>query len=345
MRVAIVLTTIHDPQNLDILLNMIEKDDLIIIVTDRKTPKINKRDNVHIVDIKKQISICKNPIGVPFDCIQRRNFGYIYAIKYLNPEYILTIDDDNFPISDKWLSDHISNIGFVKEDVYNSRINIINKTLNIRCDLHNSCLNIVHRGVCFEQMLEEENSNNMDKKYVYVGVNAGMWNGDPDVNAYDRILHPNIKSSSKNINVVIDPKKWFHPFNSQNTIFEKTLFPALFLIPMFSKFYGYKFGRFDDIWQSYICQKIMSRYDMCVRFGSPIVKQDRNNHSILNDLQEEYPGMLFTNKIIKKLNDIKLLCDNPMENMYEIADNFLLSEEEILKYIGNKILWWLTEIK
>lgn len=342
MKIAIVMTTIHNPKNLDLIIKNISPNDHIVIATDRKTP--NLQQNVHIVDIKKQIAICKNPLGVPFDCIQRRNIGYLYAIKYLNPEAIITIDDDNFP-DNNWITEHKNNIGQIFGNIYDNPINIINEFLKISCDFHDNCFNVNHRGVSFEQSLSFKNCKILKDK-VEVAINAGLWVGDPDINAYDRILHPNVKSKYKNSNsIILNPQKWFHPFNSQNTIFHKKVFPAIFLIPMYEKFYGYKIGRFDDIWQSYICQKIMSHHNLHVRFGSPIVKQDRNKHNIVNDLNEEYPGLIFTTKLIKALNSIELLCSSVLENMYEIADYFLLHDEEILRYIGRKILWWLTELK
>jgi hypothetical protein len=138
---------------------------------------------------------------------------------------------------------------------------------------------------------------------------------------------------------------YYYPFNSQNTSFVKFLFPTIFLIPMFAYFYGNKFGRYDDIWQAYITQKIMSKYNMCVRYGSPTVIQKRNKHNVLRDVSEEYTGIIYTAKFLENLDNINLFGASPLENMYEIADYFLLSQEEILNYVGKKILWWLTEIK
>jgi len=349
MKIAVVMTTIHNPENLKMIQRSLSNEDHIVIATDRKTPFIQPQQNVHIMDIPKQIAFCKNPIGVPFDCIQRRNMGYLYAIKQIDPDVIITIDDDNFPPTN-WVKEHVSHLGQTTGDVYNFTTNIIDELLKISCDYHEHCFNVVHRGVCFSQALEFNQENKkyeiLEKMEVNVGVNAGMWAGDPDINAYDRILHPNIKSADDDhLSLIVEPKKWFHPFNSQNTSFVRALFPTLFLVPMYAHFYGYKFGRFDDIWQSYVCQKIMAHHNMCVRFGSPVVKQNRNEHNVIRDLEEEYPGLLFTSKFIEALNSITLLCRSPLENMYEIADIFLLSKEEILNYVGQKMLWWLTELK
>lgn len=342
--ISVVLTTINIPPNLNSILQQIGQDDNIIIVTDRKTPEFSIDDKrVIIVDIKKQIEICKNPIGVPFDCIQRRNFGYIYAIKYLNPDSIITIDDDNF-VNNGWFAEHLKNIGEGSHTVALNKTNIINSILSFSCKMHHDCGNVVHRGVSFVQAHDFIESVTTEKK-IKVGVNAGLWTGDPDINAYDRVLHPDIKSSIRAETSLVLNNSWKYPFNSQNTIIDNFLFPTIFLIPMFKTFYGQKIGRYDDIWQSYISEKIMSHYDLYVRFGTPIVYQKRNNHNIKTDINEEFVGLMFNETFLESLENIRLFCNSPLDNMYEISEAFLLDKNIVLNYIGEKILWWLTEIK
>jgi hypothetical protein len=115
---------------------------------------------------------------------------------------------------------------------------------------------------------------------------------------------------------------------------------------MGSLVYDYRIGRYDDIWQSYICQKVMSNLDLSIRFGTPIVKQDRNVHSNVGDLHQEYPGILLTNKFIKLLTeDLKLFSSSSKDNMYEVSDALLKSEVKYFNEVGQKILWWLGELK
>jgi hypothetical protein len=347
VKIAVIMTTIYNPPNLPSILKSIEKEDFVVIALDRKTPQLEISDKrVHFIDLETQIKIYKNPIGVPFDCIQRRNFAYLYAIKYLDPDIIITIDDDNFLLYLSWAADHKKGLLTKKATVCNSKINILEEMLETKCNLHNNCKNVVHRGVPFENILDFENVEYSEED-VNIGINAGFWIGDPDINAYDRILHPNLSSVCKynQHEIVINPNKWMHPFNSQNTGIIKSLFPCLFLIPMFETFYGYKIGRYDDIWQSYICQKIMAHHNLYIRFGDPIVSQKRNEHSVIKDLNEEKVGMIFTKKLIDELYKITLFGSSAITNMYEIADKFLLNDDKIFKYIGEKIVWWLGELK
>jgi glycosyltransferase involved in cell wall biosynthesis len=345
MKITVVMTTINNPANLEKILVSMSKDDHLVIAGDRKTPKIRVYDDrVSYLDIGKQVDMTVNPIGVPFDSIQRRNMAYLYAIKYLCQDAIITVDDDNF-MEPNWVQEHKEAVLETKGEFCNP-CNLLNIFLSNNCDFHDDCYNIVHRGVTFSQHYKYQGINFYSNK-ANVGVNAGMWTGDPDINAYDRVLHPNITSARKHgaDSIMVDPKKWMTPFNSQNTIIIDKLFPALFLIPMYVNIYDHTIGRYDDIWQSYICQKIMAHHNLHVRFGTPFVHQNRNEHNLDRDIKEEFIGITSTDKLIEFLDEIELYGDSVLENMYEITDFLLRSDNIVFKHIGDKTSWWLNELK
>ena len=73
------------------------KDWQLIVVGDKKTPKNYKLKNGIYLSPKDQEKIDKKLSKlISWNCIQRRNFGFILA-KKLGADIIATIDDDNIP--------------------------------------------------------------------------------------------------------------------------------------------------------------------------------------------------------------------------------------------------------
>ena len=74
-----------------------KKDWNLIVIGDKKTPKIKLNNGVYInLDEQKNLGFtCTRDI--PINCYQRINIGYLYALKN-GAEIIASIDDDNIPL-------------------------------------------------------------------------------------------------------------------------------------------------------------------------------------------------------------------------------------------------------
>jgi hypothetical protein len=122
-----------------------------------------------------------------------------------------------------------------------------------------------------------------------VGVAAGLWLGDPDIDACDRIAGaPRVHGIAEiaRAGVVVDPKQTWTVFNSQNTAFVRELAPAMMMLP--------GVGRHEDIWASLITQRVMRELGYVTHFGLPLVYQQRNPHDLHDDLAAETFGMRHT---------------------------------------------------
>ena len=128
----------------------------------------------------------------------------------------------------------------------------------------------------------------------------------------------------------------------------------VFLIPVgkVNNFYDYNF-RYDDIWQSYIAQKIMKSCDLYVRYGYPIVRQNRNTHNYVIDFNEESLPLFLTEIFIDILNDIKLSSNNISDCYNEFLYKFyaelkkqkfsnILYKQYFLKIYKNLKTWQKT---
>ncbi len=268
---------------------------------------------------------------IPWRRIQRRNIGFFIAYKQ-NYDFIITVDDDNFPISPDFIKSHISNLK--KED----NLLILN-TKNTSINWLNPCIllknHIVHRGfpLKYRYPSPEIIIENLD--HGKIAVSEGFWEEDPDIDALSRLEgNPsNIKLNNVNIsNFCISPNL-ISPFNSQNTAFRKELIPAFFL--------SSKTGRYDDIWPSYFIRTLLMIKGDLVMYGNPIVRQDRNDHDIIKDLENEIFGMRNTEEFV---NELLLLISEKKDSFSNLDYLTLTKEIASLMVIRSKFSWYYVDI-
>src|SRR6202044_1553039 len=90
-------------------------------------------------------------------------------------------------------------------------------------------------------------------------------------------------------------------FNTQNTAFIRELAPCFLLIPAF--------GRYDDIFASILCRRIMRDKNLYLHYGQPFVWQERNQHDVLADLRAEIWGMSKVCLFAEALDDVDPVSD------------------------------------
>ena len=100
----------------------------------------------------------------------------------------------------------------------------------------------------------------------------------------------------------------FAPFNTQNTFFTRRVAPCMCL--------PYDIGRMDDIWASYMTQRVMKELNSRVLFRGPSVFQDRNVHDLSKDLEKELIGYRYTIPFLERLNSIEVRKDVSILQMY-----------------------------
>ena len=275
MNKAIVTTTINAPtEALKKFAAIATRDDWhLIIVGDKKTPHADYEDMVHKYECVTYLSpedqemmdkALSDAIG--WNCIQRRNFGFIYA--YQNgAEIMATVDDDNIP-NESWGKNLMVN----KKSEY-----VLFKSAQELFDpISVTHPHLWHRGFPI-QLLSERKINNAGLKKRQVLVQADMWDGDPDVDAVARItLAPEVKFNPSMLAFGSDKPG---PFNSQNTFLSRKIFPDYFLFP--------HIGRMDDIWAAYYIQAF---HPDSVVYNKATVFQKRNEHDLSKDLENEIIG-------------------------------------------------------
>jgi hypothetical protein len=132
-------------------------------------------------------------------------------------------------------------------------------------------------------------------------LNAGLWLGVPDVDATAHLEEPihvvGMEPIAGQRSCALAPGTWC-PANSQNTAFDVSSLPAMYLPVMLDPVRGYRIGRMDDIWMSYFVRAIADQRKEAVLYGPPLVTQKRNPHDHLADLAGELAGYLLTERLV-----------------------------------------------
>jgi hypothetical protein len=278
MNKFIVTTTIQPPTEATLKFSQ-KKGWKLIVVGDTKTPHEEyEKINCIYLHPEEQIKLFQEVSeAIGWKTIQRRNIGFLYAYK-LGADIVATVDDDNIPY-ETWGEDLL--VGkdcFV--DFYETK-NTVFDPLSVT--EHNW---LWHRGYPIEEIPTKNNVTYIGKKQTRVLVQADLWDGDPDIDATNRLTRrPLVKFNN------INPYSTYNltVFNSQNTFIHRDALKNYMVFP--------HIGRMDDIWGAYYLQKFIPRGSIV--FNKPTVYQDRNKQDLVTNLEKEIIGYRNTLKFIK----------------------------------------------
>ena len=158
-------------------------------------------------------------------------------------------------------------------------------------------------------------------KKVRVGVKAGLWLGEPDVDA-TTWLNGRIKATiySGPDTIVLDQTTW-SPVNTQNTSVVRELIPAFIFVIMGCTVPGGKLDRYGDIWGGYFLLALMQRTPFHVAFGRPLVDHRRNPHNYVDDMRFEFWGVVLTDWLLQSLRaDFAPSSEKTLDRILELAD-------------------------
>lgn len=227
--------------------------------------------------------------------IQRRNIAILEAIAS-GAERIITVDDDNIPLTD---IEHIL-------DAFNPTSPLL--FVGSKSGWYNPCEHlhpqVYHRGFPYSQRPTREVDATLTRSDYMVnptGVVAAMWMGEPDVGAIDRMAKPTTVYGCHEVlrkrDIVLMEGTWA-PFNSQATAWNAKYAALMMCWP--------GVGRFDDILASFIARRILDELGVMVRYTRPLVRQDRNDHNVLKDIKAEMWGLENQDVICQFVRDIDL---------------------------------------
>ncbi len=281
MKKVIVTTTINPPTP------ALEKYDALpdwhlIVVGDQKTPEDYTLERGTYVSPREQEAIdpeLSELIG--WNCIQRRNFGFLLAWQW-GADIVATVDDDNVPLP------HWGEKLFVGQEVeatvYETGLPAFDPVGATNYP------HLWHRGYPL-QLLPKRDYGTSRLEFVAADVQADFWNGDPDIDAICRMQYaPDCTFADHSFPIAATA---ISPFNSQNTFIARRWLREYFMFPCV--------GRMDDIWAAYHLQAQGAR----VVYGAASVVQERNPHDLVIDMKKEYLG--YENN----LRMVEQACEDP----------------------------------
>ncbi len=263
---VIVTTTINAPTTAIRLFDEMPGWHLVV-VGDRKTPPDYHLDNGTYVGPDEQERIDKELSDlIGWNCIQRRNFGFLIAHE-MGAEVVAVVDDDNVPLE-----------GWGIDVMAGRPVEVNHYTTSLPAFDPIGATNyphLWHRGYPL-QLLPRRDYSECSRQVVTPDVQADFWNGDPDIDAICRMqFAPDCSFDDEMFPLSSNA---ITPFDSQNTFLTSSWLEHYFLFP--------GVGRMDDIWAAYYLQG----KGASVVFGKASVVQERNPHDPVTDMKLEYAG-------------------------------------------------------
>lgn len=262
-----------------------------IVIGDTKNPPNFELDGCDFWSVERQLTLDSKLAPItPTKHYTRKNLGYLVALQ-AGAETIFETDDDNLPKTEAFwnFSDRKRQVEAydVKDQGW---VNVYN---------HFSDKFIWPRGIPLEELQKPTTPlTEFTQKAVNCPIQQGLADENPDVDAVYRLTYPLPLNFKKGINVALGQDAWC-PFNSQNTFWFKEAMPLMYL-PAHCSF------RMTDIWRSFIAQRISWANDWSILFHEATVYQERNEHDLLKDFEDEIPGYLNNKKIGLALADLDI---------------------------------------
>ena len=331
MSKSIIITSIANDKNpiLNTFATECKKRSIdFIVIGDTKSPNDFKLDGCDFWSIDRQSTLPFELAKItPTRHYSRKNLGYLLAIKN-GATQLQETDDDNIPRDEFWAekqrevkSHSFENAGWV--NVYH----------------YFTSKKIWPRGFPLEELQNKQSElNSLKFDSFNCPIQQGLADENPDVDAVYRLTYPlpiNFEIKEK---LALGKNAW-SPFNSQNTYWFKEAF-ALMYLPSYCSF------RMTDIWRSYVAQRIAWECSWNILYHEPTVWQQRNDHNLMKDFEDEIPGYSNNFNICKELQSLHLKTGQ--SNIYE---NLIICYQKLIdiNVIGKEemplLQAWISDIR
>lgn len=290
MKLAAVITTINPPSKT--VQELAERGvDRIIVIGDTKTPINWEAPGADFYSIGNQFSLGLNITSYLHHAhYARKNLGYLMAMRS-DAEVIYDTDDDNVP--SQWQARELECRALPTTEP---------GWRNVYRYFHGS--DIWPRGFALARLADDLPPLGAETRGCFP-IQQGLADGEPDVDAIWRLaavpsnMRGRIVLFRDGMSVALGQGVWC-PFNSQTTWWFREAQPLMYL-PSYATF------RMTDIWRSFVAQRCLWELGRTVVFHSPSeVRQQRNEHDLMKDFEDEVPGYLANEKIAEILEKLPL---------------------------------------
>lgn len=360
-RLAITLTTINDGAFLDRYRPLLSAggDRLsLVIAGDRKTPpgcaakalqlKAEGFD-VHYLGLDAQAEIAHAaglpPEFVPFDSDNRRNFAVLDAWRR-QADVIVSLDDDNWPLEPRRFLACYSSVGEVQRlpiAIGAGRWPNLCSMLDIRSGWTGEAVTIYARG-------HPHARRGGDSAVITAGAveegrvlaHVGLWQGQPDCDAATRASLDPVSHGLRIPATLLAPGNARAPMSTQNVAIARELVPAWWYVRMGRMKSGRSLERFGDMFQAYFASMVIEALGGRFAFGEPLVRHERNPHSLMRDLIGETSGMALLEELLVYLETVPRGATAD-EAYRSVADGLVRALPTNGGVLGDDALRWCEE--
>jgi len=298
---ALVVTSVSAPNAVlsDLAAGSAEHGVRFLVIGDTRSPADFELRGCEFHSVESQrASGLRYALLCPTRNYARKNIGYLMAVRD-GARAIVETDDDNCPREDFWKKRQRTAQGRLLEDT--GWVNVYGYFSDSGIWPRGLPLDAVQKPL---RAFEELPAGAAD-----CPIQQGLADVNPDVDAVYRLVAKLPQSFRSDRRLALGRGAWC-PFNSQNTTWWADAFPLMYL-PAHCSF------RMTDIWRSFVAQRIAWENGWSILFHEPTVWQNRNEHNLMRDFEDEIPGYLLNHKIGETLANLRLVPgrDHIAENL------------------------------
>ncbi|MFI5398212.1 MAG: hypothetical protein ACHQ9S_21965 [Candidatus Binatia bacterium] len=320
LKASLVMTTIYDSTVLETYFANLQHyghlDDVeTYVIADRKTPRemlercasLARRGlKVMCPTLNEQEEFLRQvgfpPHLIPYDSDNRRNIGYLMALRS-GSDFMISIDDDNYCRPDE---DVFAAHAVVCERTYLAQVVETDEGWFNICTL----LELDRPETTYPRGFPYYARHKpMEPKITTasadVHINAGLWLVAPDVDAINWLVAPMQATSFKGPPLVLGRHTW-SPINTQNTAFRRDAVAAYYYIKMGYPLGGITLDRYSDIFSGYLVEACVKHLGGGIRVGTPVADHRRNSHNYLKDAAGEWGCIPLFEDLLPWLHEVKL---------------------------------------
>lgn len=324
MNSFVVITSIFEPTEAVQAFAKLS-DHQLVVVGDKKTPENWSCEGATYLSVADQQATDFEIARVlPYNHYCRKMVGYLHAIQ-AGADCIIDTDDDNIP-KDNWVFPALTG-NFERIQGDQGFINVY--------QLYTPAP-IWPRGLPLRMITTQfDLESKLSPAECKVGIWQGLADEDPDVDAIYRLTSDTLVNFASRPPLVVG-KGTISPFNTQNTLVRKELFPLMYL-PTYVTF------RFTDILRGFIAQPIMWLYGYELGFLDATVVQKRNPHDYMKDFVSEIPMYLHTERVMELVGSA-ISASESIESNLHLAYEALLAEGIVTDQEMVTLDAWLKDI-
>lgn len=264
---------------------------------------------------------------VPRNSDNRRNVGFLMALDW-GCDVLISLDDDNYCIEGASVFADYELVA--RDELSFTAVSSDTGWFNA-CDLLALVPETVvyPRGFPYRQRHRPTRVSRAEERGT-VRINAGLWLGEPDVDALTWLANPVRATALKDAPALLGRDTWT-PINTQNTSLHRDAVVTYYFVRMGYPLAGMTIDRYGDIFSGYFSQACVRALGGRIRIGTPVAQHRRNRHDYLEDLVRELPCIVLLEDVTEWLREVRLCGRTCAEAYLGLAD---LLEQQVERFRG-----------